>query len=655
MSLFGQVFEKRSLTDVSGFWYGLGGTRSSSGVSVSSKKAMRHWPVFACVTLISNAMGGFPLSLKKKLPSGGSKDATDHPLYHLMKLQPNKSWNSNQLREFGQRSQLLSGNQYSWIERSRVGVKAIWPLDPNSVTVKWNKATREREYSAPDSRGTGKVNVKQRDILHIPGYGFDGTMGYSFITCYARDVIGRGLSQGNFASKYFKNGIFTSGTFEHPNSLGDNKDGFISAIKAKWAGENNTGVPMVLENGMKFEPMKLSLVDQQFIEQEKLNAEHICGMLQVPLHKISIPGAHNAFNNTEQMNRHFLDTTLMPWVVSNEQCYNTQLLTRKELEDGYFFKSNFGHFLRPDAKTRAEIGQIRFSQGIPINRYLSLEDEEPVPWGDKGFIPLNYVNVESDEANGAGDETDERFARSAIERRSAIDVIDRIMVKFAPKIRVSAQKVVKREAVAIKEEAGKQLSERSESDFSKWLDEFYSNINVIISRDLGPTISSYWDESAIVYIESIGESVLPDELEAIKRDYINGISRQWVNSSRGQIIALMAEEGNNYEAIMERAEEWTAKRSYKVEEQQKRAVPNAVSYFLLGAFGYSLRWNNRGKTCSYCRTLNGKLITRGQNFVSHGDEISPGGDKKPMLIKGNTKYPPLHRGCDCYLGASNGR
>ncbi len=443
MSFFSKILEKRdsgwqgtgNLTDYGDFWYNAANT---SGVT--SRTAMQNWAVFGCVTLIAGTMGCFPLILKKTLKSGGSEDAKDHPLYYLMKKQPNKGWNSSQFRNYGQESQLLVGNAVSWIERSRLGIKAIWPIDATQVSVNLEKTNRERIYEVPTSDG-GRKLLRQKDVLHLSGYGWDGVRGKSFVSHYAAKTIGRGLAQSAFASKYFENGIFTSGTLEHPQTLGDNKASFISAIKARFAGVNNTGVPLILENGMKWNPMKLSLVDQQFIEQEKLNAEHICGMLHVPLHKLSIPGAQNSYNNTEVMNKSFLDTTMFPWVTLAEQSYDTQLLTPEEIKAGYHFKFNFDHFLRPDAEARAKIAEIRSRMGIPVNRYLAKEDEEPLPWGDQGFMQLNMAKVSDDGALGDEDEDRGKFRREPTEKRAVIGAVDKAMNNFAPVIRASAQRV----------------------------------------------------------------------------------------------------------------------------------------------------------------------------------------------------------------------
>lgn len=650
MNFFSKALEKRdsgwqetgNLTDYSNFWY-----NDASNASITPRAAMSNWAVFGCVSLIAGTMGCFPLILKKKLKSGGSEDAKDHPLYYLMKKQPNKGWNSSQFRKYCQESQLLIGDSVNWIERNRLGIKAIWPLDATQVTVKLDKLTRERIYSVPVHSG-GRKLIPQKDVLHLSGYGWDGIRSKSFVSHYAAATIGRGIAQSTFAAKYFKNGIFTSGVISHPQTLGDNKKSFISAIKARFAGVNNTGTPLILESGMTWTPLKLSLVDQQFIEQEKLNAEHICGMLHVPLHKLSIPGAQNSYNNTEVMNKSFLDTTMFPWVVLAEQSYDTQLLTPEEIKDGYHFKFNFDHFLRPDAEARAKIAEIRSRMGIPVNRYLEKEDESPLPWGDQGFMALNMAPVSvGDPAAVVGEDDEGRFRREPVERRAVIDTIDKAMINFAPVIRASAQRVVRRESLAVSRAAKKQLTQRSEADFVLWMDDFYGKIELHIRRELGPAVRAYWDTTANIYLESIGEDNPPAGIDEEYEDYMAGLSRNWVNESRGQIVLLLQGE-DSYDEIVLRMEEWNEKRSAKVEEQQKRSVANAVAYFVMGVSGYSLRWAIRGKTCAYCRSLNGKIVRHGDSFVAGDTEITPEG-KEPMLVKRKTKYPPLHRGCDCYL------
>lgn len=414
MSLFGSFFEKRewigsgNLTDYSDFWYNLGASVSSSGKNITAQQAMKYWAYYACISLISQTMGCFPLNLKKKT-LGYSEDATDEELYWLMKFKPNDNWTSMYWREFGQTAQFNAGNDYSWIERSRLGIKKIHPLDPwstDAIEARGGEKIGRRLFRPGEKYfrtiGVDKsiIYLQPEDVLHVPGFGYDGIKGYSFSRTFGIDVIGRGLSQNEFSSKWFRNGVFTSGVFEHPESLGDQSQAWAEAVKKRFAGDYNTGVPMILENGMKWNPAKLSLVDQQFLEQEKETALQMCGMLHVPPHKISIPTTHQAQNNTEEMNKHFLDTTMLPHVRKREEIYNTQLLTEKQRRAGLFFKFNFDHFLRPDAKKRAEIGEIRQRMGVPLNRYLQIEDEQPTEFGDMEWISQNLASAEFKKKEG---------------------------------------------------------------------------------------------------------------------------------------------------------------------------------------------------------------------------------------------------------------
>jgi HK97 family phage portal protein len=420
MSLFGPIFEKKSfhdtgtLTDYDDFWYSLTGATSSSGQQVNSTTAMKYWAYYACVSLIAQSIGCFPLNLKRKVGKN-SVDAIDEPLYWLMHDSPTKNWTSFYWREFGQTAQFNQGNDYSWIVRSRLGIKEIKPMDPwqtEALEAKGGERIRGRrilktgeKYFRSVDEGGGTIYLLQEDVLHAPGFGYNGIKGVSFLTHYARDVVGRGISQNDFASKWFKNGIFTSGVFEHPHNMGNKLSAWKEAVRARFGGTHNTGIPMTLEDGMTWKPHDLSLVDQQFLEQEKETALQICGMMHVPPHKISIPTTHQAKNNTEEMNKHFLDTTMLPHVRKREDIYNTQLLTLQQRKEGFFFKFNYDHFLRPDAKARAEIAEIRQRMGVPLNRYLEKEDEQSTQHGDTEFISQNLTTAEGKikEAEKAGE------------------------------------------------------------------------------------------------------------------------------------------------------------------------------------------------------------------------------------------------------------
>jgi len=387
-----------SLSVFDDFWYSVAGKATSSGQSVNRDSAMRQWSVYACVSLISETMAMLPLKLKVRTSDGGTDDAANHPLYELLKLTPNPSMTSFTWRESQQANLLCSGNSYSWIERVGSKIIGLWPLEPQNVKpvkpsqddrVKYALNKGELLYIVKD--GTTERAIAGRDILHLVGLGWNGLVGESVITNFAKETVGNAISLDEFQGKFFKNGLHVSGTFEHPDTLGEHKDAFIAALKEKYSGSGNTGVPMILESGMKWNAQKVSLVDQQFLEQMDATALQICGIFKVPPSKIGIYGKGTSYNNTEQQGKNFLDTTMLQWLVRWEQSLDVKLLTPEERKKGMFIKFNFDALLRPDAKTRAEIAEINWRMGVPLNVSRRIDDQNPIDGGDVSYVPLNYA------------------------------------------------------------------------------------------------------------------------------------------------------------------------------------------------------------------------------------------------------------------------
>lgn len=381
------------------FWFSALGAPATSGIQVSSASAMRQWAVYACITEIAQTLAQLPLKLKRPAPSGGTEDAVDHPLFELCKYAPNGQMTSFNWREAQQANLLITGNNFNLIERTRLGVRAIWPLLPSAVTVRrasgseingFRLARNDRIVYEVQTVG-GKQVYPSGDILHIAGFGYDGLKGESVIATFAKEAIGNAIALDQFQGHAMRNGIRPSGVLEHPDTLGDTKEDFITALRRRYAGVENTATPMVLENGMTFKKVDVSFVDKQFVEQSRLTTNAICGIFKVPPHRIGIFEKNTNYNNTEQGNKSFLDGTMLQWVTRWEQAMGWKLLTESERREGYFFKFNFDALLRPDAKTRSEMSYREWQQGTPLNEIRKRDDLPPIEGGDVAYVPVNMV------------------------------------------------------------------------------------------------------------------------------------------------------------------------------------------------------------------------------------------------------------------------
>ena len=338
----------------SSYSFFLGGT--ASGKYVTERSAMQMTAVYCCVRILSEAVASLPLQFYRYTDDGGKEKAVEHPLYFLLHDEPNPEMTSFIFRETLMTHLLLWGNAYSQIIRNGKGeVVALYPLMPDRMKVDRDEHGRlYYEYTVYDSddvdgrKGTNKVGrtvrLQPHDVLHIPGLGFDGLVGYSPIAM-AKNAIGLAIATEEYGSKFFANGAAPSGVLEHPGTIKD-----PSKVRESWqatfGGSGNANKIAVLEEGMKYTPISISPEQAQFLETRKFQIDEIARIFRVPPHMIG-DLEKSSFNNIEQQSLEFVKYTLDPWVSRWEQAMVRALLTPDEKKK-YFFKFNVDGLLRGD-------------------------------------------------------------------------------------------------------------------------------------------------------------------------------------------------------------------------------------------------------------------------------------------------------------------
>ena len=188
------------------------GSPTYTGRSVNPNTAMTYTAVWACVKILSEAVGSLPLLTYRNLsPDGLIRDlATDDYRYRMLREQPNEEQSSMQWREFGMASLALWGNWYNYLEWDGRGrLKAIWPMRPDWVIVLRNPRTLKLEYryhplypfSAPIPAGV----FDPYQIMHVPGFGWDGIVGYSPITM-CRNAVALGQAYEEQGGRFVAGG-----------------------------------------------------------------------------------------------------------------------------------------------------------------------------------------------------------------------------------------------------------------------------------------------------------------------------------------------------------------------------------------------------------------------------------------------------------------
>ena len=249
----------------------------------------------------------------------------------------------------------------------------------------------------PNFKDQGQIHLRREDVLHIPGLGFDGLVGYSPIAM-AKNAIGIALATEEYGAAFFKNGARPGGVLEHPGVLKD-----PSKLRESWhavyGGTMNTGRIAVLEEGVKYQQIAIPPEETQFLETRKFQIDEIARLYRVPPHMIG-DLEKSSFNNIEQQSLEFVKYTLNPWVVRWEQSLQKALFTEAERRD-YFIRFKVDGLLRGDYKSRMEGYAIGRQNGwLSANDIRSLEDMNPIESEEGGDLYL--INGSMTKHQGCG-------------------------------------------------------------------------------------------------------------------------------------------------------------------------------------------------------------------------------------------------------------
>ena len=381
------------------FYFGTSG----SGKSVTVQSAIQLSTVYACVRVISETVASLPLGVYESTDAGNLK-ATDHPLFRLLHDEPNSEMTSFVFREVMLAHLLLYGNSYSQIIRSgKNSIVGLYPLLPDHMDVdRDSKGNLTYTYTTSDGK---TVSIKPRDVLHIPGLGFDGVMGYSPIAL-EKNAIGLGIASEEYGSKFFSNGARPSGILTHPNTVKNPK-----ALRESWnsayGGSSNSNRVAILEEGMKFEPIAIPNNEAQFLETRKFQVDEICRIFRVPPHLVGNL-EHATFSNIEHQSIDFAVHTIRPWLVRIEQAMNRALFTDQE-KGRFYAQFNIDGLMRGDYKSRMEGYAIGINNGfMSPNDVRQLENLNPIPDSEGGNTYLVNGNMVSLKNAGAAYEANEK-------------------------------------------------------------------------------------------------------------------------------------------------------------------------------------------------------------------------------------------------------
>lgn len=359
MKWFKNLLEKRSVSQT--FTYPeLIPPGSQSGAIVTPETAESISACFACVQAISESVASLPLMLYKRHENGDRERASYHPLYTVLHERPNDYQTSLEFREQMQAAVLLRGNGYAEIEWDGQGnAVGLHPIHPDRVSV-LKLANGRIAYDVTGDDGRAR-RLLSEEMLHLKDRTENGITGRSRIRI-ARETLGLAITQQEHGSRTFSNGTRLSGVLETPHQMTDESlQRLARDWRSQFQGSHNAGKTAILENGLQYKQVSMTLEDAEWLAAMKFSVEQVCRIFRVPP---TMAGdlTHGNYSNTSETARHFVIHTLKRHLVMWEQSISRSLLG-PIARQRYFAEHSLEGLLRGDSTNRAEFYKLGIESG----------------------------------------------------------------------------------------------------------------------------------------------------------------------------------------------------------------------------------------------------------------------------------------------------
>jgi HK97 family phage portal protein len=246
--------------------------------------------------------------------------------------------------------------------------------------------------------------IPSEDIFHLKALTMNGLLGLSPIGM-AREAIGLAIAQEQLASRWAANSAKPSGVLYTEQKLSPEA---AKRLQEDWkvlnSGLYNAGKTAVLEQGLKWQQLSMTMQDMEFIASRNFQLEEIARIYRVPMHMLG-QATRTAGNSVSQLAQEYLNYSLSTWIEMWEQRIPfTFGLDPAEL----FISFDVDRLLRADIQTRFAANRVALggTGWRTVNEVRSDEGEQAVEGGDVVFRPVNTAPIDSDVFQGMADPAD---------------------------------------------------------------------------------------------------------------------------------------------------------------------------------------------------------------------------------------------------------
>lgn len=440
------------------------GSKSSSGINVSDKKAMTYSPWFRGVNMLSNDVAKLPVTIRQLTADGkGSEPAPMHQAFTLVRRKPNPWQTAREFIKLLTGWACTKGNGYALIQHAGGTPVTLIPMDPDTVTPQLVGGVLS--YLVLVNGQQKRLN--KDDVFHIKGMSSDGISGLSVVQL-AAESLGLGMAGRKYGSVFFRNNARPSVILEHPLKLAaDAAKRLKSDFEGMHAGLDNAHRTAILDQGMKANVLSFSATDSQLLELMQFTWRDVANFLNLPPHKVG-DISRGSFASLESENESYLENSIDPWCGAWESEIWDKLLTEEEKTgDTHFAYFDRKSLQKADMASRANYYRVALG-GRPWMNQNEVREEEGLnpdddPKADQILDPLNMGGP----ANSPNNPADSGPGRPPAAMAEMVAETTRRMVR-----RISVH------AIRAAEKGGKV--------YGAWLDAFRGDHEQVVRDACGP-------------------------------------------------------------------------------------------------------------------------------------------------------------------------
>lgn len=372
--------------------------------SVSADAAQKISAVYGAVQYICDFVSALPVYVYDR--STRSR-VEGHHLTRVLSVRPNEAQTPSDFSRLLTRSLLLRGNAYAYNYRDPSSGRVVEriPLQSDCVTLRRIDGALRYFYTNPD---TGMLYcLEPMDITH---YKMDTDTGYTGVSVlkYAAQTVRRAQDADKYESAVYRNNSHPGGVLQtdsdlagpsdvpdqlNPGRMLTRKENVRRAWERAHGGGENAFRVAVLDNGLKYQAIKLDAFDESFVAAKDISISDIARFFGVPLHALMT--GKQSFESNEQNSLEFVQGRGLAILRMMEEEDSYKLLLDSELDKRYWIKRNLDGRLRGDTAARATFYRTMHDIGAySVNDILKLEDKPDVPGGDVRLASLNYVPLD---------------------------------------------------------------------------------------------------------------------------------------------------------------------------------------------------------------------------------------------------------------------